>query len=99
MGNAGKRLAALFGLPEEYGNGGSAVLFEEGVAVTVRPCRSLLSYREDEVGLETNLGVLLIRGTGLTLKSFNGDVMEVRGGVRSIGYKAGREKRGGNGKC
>ena len=91
MARMGKWGAALLGLPGEFGGGGSTVTFEEGWAVTVCPCAALLAYSGDEVALETARGVLTITGQGLTLKSFHGDVMEVRGRVTDMKY---REKNG-----
>lgn len=87
---AGKWSAALLGLPGEYGGGGSTVTFEEGLSVTVCPCAALIGYTESAVELETEKGYLTVEGEGLTLKSFHGDVMEVRGRVSDIKY---REKR------
>ena len=91
MAGMGKWGAALLGLPGEFGGGGSTVTFEEGWSVTVCPCEALLAYSGEEVTLETKRGTLTIAGKELTLKSFHGDVMEVRGRVTDMKY---RDKNG-----
>lgn len=92
-GKWGAAMLGLLGLPGEYGSGGSTVTFEEGWSVTVCPCEALLAYSGEAVTLETKRGTLTIAGKDLTLKSFHGDVMEVRGSVTDIRY---REKNAGN---
>ena len=93
MAGIGKWSAALLGLPGEYGGGGSAVTFEEGWAVTVCPCAALRGYTGSIVELETEKGFLTVEGEGLTLKSFHGDVMEVRGRVSGMKYREKRKEK------
>lgn len=55
-------------------------------SVLITGCRTILSYEETLVGLETDLGVLEVRGEGLTIHTFTGDRITVEGHIRDLRY-------------
>lgn len=55
-------------------------------SVLITGCRTILSYEETAVGLETQLGVLEVHGEGLTIHTFSGDRITVEGRIRDVRY-------------
>lgn len=55
-------------------------------SVLITGCRTILSYEETTVGLETDLGVLEVCGEGLTINAFSGDRITVEGHIRDVRY-------------
>ena len=85
-----RRLTArVLGQPENLFDSGSTMLFESNRAVMVGACRSLLGYSEDEVRLRLSDGTVTVRGRGLTLRSFDGDQMEIHGLITGMLFETG----------
>lgn len=81
--------ARLFGQPQDLFDHGSTMLFESNRSVIIGACRSLLGYSEEEVRLRVADGVVTVCGSGLSLRSFDGDQMEVSGSISGMRFETG----------
>ena len=82
----GAALARRLDIPEE-GLTDVPVLEVHGMSsVLVTGCRTILSYEETLIGLRTDLGVLEVRGTDLSIHTFTGDRITVEGRICDLRF-------------
>lgn len=72
------------------------IIVEDRKKLTVAGVRQVLSFDEETVMLETELGKLAVKGTGLHITSFNTETSELvgEGRLHALIYTA-NEKNGG----
>ena len=55
--------------------------------VTLDGCKGILVYENDEIRLRLKKGVVCIHGEELTLKTFFGSYISVRGNILSVSFE------------
>ena len=81
--------ARLLGQPAYLFDHGSTMLFESNRSVIIGACRSLVGDSETEVRLRLADGIVTVSGSGLSLRSFDGDQMEVSGLISGMRFETG----------
>lgn len=79
---------------KELSNG--RLTLERREKLTLTGAREVVRFDEDLVELNTDLGELIVEGTGLKLKclSLDDGMVVVEGSIRSLSYDTPRQKRG-----
>ena len=79
-------LAQKMDIPEE-GISGVPVMEVHGMSsVLITGCRTIQSYEETLIGVNTDLGLLEVHGSGLTIHTFAGDRITVEGHVSALRF-------------
>lgn len=76
---------------------GHHLILEERERLTVSGVEDVQSFDETTIVMETNRGVLVVRGEGLHIEklSLDGGDLRVEGNIESLNYEESARERGG----
>ena len=76
---------------------GHHLILEERERLTVSGVEDVQSFDETTIVMETNRGLLIVRGEGLHIEklSLDGGDLKVEGGIESLQYEENARERGG----
>jgi len=76
---------------------GHHLILEERERLTVSGVEDVQSFDETTIVMETNRGILIVRGEGLHIEklSLDGGDLKVEGNIESLNYEESARERGG----
>ncbi|MBE6573948.1 MAG: hypothetical protein E7652_06100 [Ruminococcaceae bacterium] len=78
-------------MPENIFPGVSDINIIQNTELSVENCRGILLYESDEIQLRMQRFVLCIKGEELSLKSYFGSHVSIKGNIESVEFKCDKK--------
>lgn len=79
-----KRFSDKTDLPEDIFIGASVINIIQNSEVSVENCKAILLYESDKIELKTSAFIVCIEGENMTLKSYFGSHITVKGKIKAL---------------
>ena len=76
--------------------GDATIVLEGAYRLTVRGCRGILRYSQEEICLSTGRRSLCVRGEEMLCRSFSGGALTVTGRIHSLHYPTAEDGEEGS---